>query len=580
MSHLHRIPVVVIAAILMVLSAVAEGVEYQQERGEVVFVHTDRDVYVAGEDLFFAAYIFEPQSGRYSDISKVVYLEILNNQNTSVARTRLAVDDGIAAGVMHLPDTLSTGNYVLRAYTNYMRNQGPDSYFTLSLIVFNPFIETVAPGPGHMADTIPLSDTPVRDRASITIDESSSTRQKVVMNIRIDTLAFSLNEKTNISVSVSVSSGLRRNPGLAGLVNTHAMAIKEIDLSQNRPLLYPAEESGPLVTGTVISRQTFDPVSGIMLYLSLPGKTPMFQYAITDDNGDFRFLLPFFEEARELIIQPADFSDDWIIKINSPYSDQYSRTETNFPLWDDELRERLSAIAINYQITKIFNEDIQQYRYLTRDATLPPRFYGIPDRELIMSDFIKLPTMDEVFHELVPGVSFRRQRTGYLFNMTNETTGEPIGSPGAVLLDGVILNDHSLIAAIDPELIEKIDIIRGDYQVGSKVFTGLISIISKEGDLCGLEDQFIGVRTNYNVLDKQIIPSNFAYGEKRSEESRLPDFRNTLYWESALHPDSSGNIRLEFFASDYMSDYEVVIEGLTDKGVPVSLRRKISIRNR
>jgi hypothetical protein len=317
-----------------------------------------------------------------------------------------------------------------------------------------------------------------------------------------------------------------------------------------------------------------------MLYLSLPGKTPMFQYAITDENGDFRFLLPFFEEARELIIQPADFSDDWIIKINSPYSDQYSQYETSFPLWNRDLQEILSAIAINYQITKIFNEIVHLPRYLKREAVLQPRFYGIPDREIIMSNFIKLPSMEEVFHELVPGVSFRRQRAGYVFSMTNETTGEPIGSPGAVLLDGVILRDHSLIAAIDPELIEKIDIIRGDYQVGSKVFTGLISIISKEGDLCGLEDQFIGVRTNYNVLDNQIIPANFEYGETRTAESRLPDFRNTLYWESALHPDSSGNIRVEFFSSDFMSDYEVVIEGLTDKGVPVSLRRKISIRNR
>ena len=39
----------------------------------------------------------------------------------------------------------------------------------------------------------------------------------------------------------------------------------------------------------------------------------------------------------------------------------------------------------------------------------PLRFYGKPDIEIIMADYIKLPVMQEVFFELLPGVSLKRK---------------------------------------------------------------------------------------------------------------------------------------------------------------------------
>ena len=41
------------------------------------------------------------------------------------------------------------------------------------------------------------------------------------------------------------------------------------------------------------------------------------------------------------------------------------------------------------------------------------RFYGKPDNELIMKDYITLPVMQEVFFELLPGVQLKTNKGGY-----------------------------------------------------------------------------------------------------------------------------------------------------------------------
>ena len=44
----------------------------------------------------------------------------------------------------------------------------------------------------------------------------------------------------------------------------------------------------------------------------------------------------------------------------------------------------------------------------------PKRFYGKPDIELIMKDYVKLPTMEEVFFELIPRITLKKYLDGYL----------------------------------------------------------------------------------------------------------------------------------------------------------------------
>ena len=47
---------------------------------------------------------------------------------------------------------------------------------------------------------------------------------------------------------------------------------------------------------------------------------------------------------------------------------------------------------------------------------------------------------------------------------------------------------------------------------------------------------------------------------------RLPDFRNTLYWNPSIQTDDQGRGTVRFYASDAVGKYEVRVEGVSESG--------------
>jgi hypothetical protein len=112
---------------------------------EKVYVRTDRNIYVTGELMWFKVYCVDGYSNRPQDLSKVVYLEMLNEINEPVLQRKVEMIDGIGVGSMFVPAALSAGNYKIRAYTNWMKNFGPDYFFHSTISVVNAFVKTAAP---------------------------------------------------------------------------------------------------------------------------------------------------------------------------------------------------------------------------------------------------------------------------------------------------------------------------------------------------------------------------------------------------------------------------------------------------
>jgi hypothetical protein len=104
---------------------------------EEVFLHTDREEYVSGEEMWFNAYVIDRQSSKVSLNSRIVYFELLNSVNRPVIQKRVLTDNGFGAGQIVLPDTLSSGTYTIRAYTNWMKNFLPYNCYMKNISVFN-----------------------------------------------------------------------------------------------------------------------------------------------------------------------------------------------------------------------------------------------------------------------------------------------------------------------------------------------------------------------------------------------------------------------------------------------------------
>lgn len=113
----------------------------KQDLQEKIYAHTDRTSYLTGEIMWFNLYYVDASFHHALDVSKVAYVELIDNTNQSVLQTKVKMNKGGGNGSLFMPATLSSGNYTLRVYTNWMKNFNPDFYFHQTVTVINPFIK-------------------------------------------------------------------------------------------------------------------------------------------------------------------------------------------------------------------------------------------------------------------------------------------------------------------------------------------------------------------------------------------------------------------------------------------------------
>jgi hypothetical protein len=116
---------------------------------EKVYLQLDKSHYPAGDTLWFKAYVVVGAKHQLSALSHVLYVELIDNSDSVKQRIRLFVQNGLCQGDLELPLTLESGNYRIRAYTNWMRNAGEEYFFDKTITVINPGIISKAKAVGE-----------------------------------------------------------------------------------------------------------------------------------------------------------------------------------------------------------------------------------------------------------------------------------------------------------------------------------------------------------------------------------------------------------------------------------------------
>lgn len=106
---------------------------------EKIYVHTDRDQYLTGESLWFKIYNVDGVKHKPLNISKVAYLELVDQNNEPILQIKSEIAEGKGDGSIFLPASINSGNYYLRAYTNWMKNFEPEFFFHKPISIINPF---------------------------------------------------------------------------------------------------------------------------------------------------------------------------------------------------------------------------------------------------------------------------------------------------------------------------------------------------------------------------------------------------------------------------------------------------------
>ena len=104
---------------------------------EKVYLHFDNMGYFENETLWFKAYVTRTDNGHLSDLSKVLYVELLNPSGDIVKTCKYPVDSlGVSHGDIKLDSLLTSGYYEVRAYTRYMTNWGTNAVFSRVFPIF------------------------------------------------------------------------------------------------------------------------------------------------------------------------------------------------------------------------------------------------------------------------------------------------------------------------------------------------------------------------------------------------------------------------------------------------------------
>lgn len=119
---------------------------------EKLFIHTDKELYVSGDIMWFKIYYVEGTTLQPMDMSKLAYVEVINGSNEPVQQGKIALEKGTGKGSFYLPAALPTGNYTLRAYTNWMKNFDASLFFEKKITIVNTL---------KAPDALPGKDTSV-----------------------------------------------------------------------------------------------------------------------------------------------------------------------------------------------------------------------------------------------------------------------------------------------------------------------------------------------------------------------------------------------------------------------------------
>ncbi len=346
-------------------------------------------------------------------------------------------------------------------------------------------------------------------------------------------------------------------------------------LSKVFDIRYLPEIKGPVISGRVINKDTRQPVWNHLVYLSAVGPCASILSCRTNQEGEFGFSLGNIYGTGDLVIQINDEQGKFILLLNEEHPENFNIQQPDN--WvDSESKKYIIQNMINWQISKAY--DLKQIRF--RD-TIPDKmndFYGDPDESLILNDFVKLPVMEEVLVELLKSVLISARKGEKKILIINRNSNEIIGDSPLYLIDGVPVFDPGIILSMDPADLKSIKVVSSKYFLGELVFDGILDIHTNENKFDNIKKPKTGIRYKFESFIK---PAEFVspqYDSDMSRDKRIPDYRNTIYWDPSLVTDKEGIAGLSFFTSDEIASFDIIVEGISYNGYAGYEKYRIEVK--
>ena len=320
-------------------------------------------------------------------------------------------------------------------------------------------------------------------------------------------------------------------------------------------------------------------VAGDPVILSFPGSGTDIDRTLTNEQGDFYFLLDPGEGEKDVVftLPRADLR----MNLEEPFWNGL-RSKPDMPVLKPDaagisyLKKRFAYL----QLQKRFN--IAVFAGIVSPAVKEEnsrKFYSDPDVSIKASDYIKLDSLTEYFWELVPSARFVRKKDNYSIEVFNPLTTRPFEDPPGIFFDGVFYQDTRQIADMPVEDLSGIEVIENIYYYRDFTFGGIVDIHTLKGDFGDVKLQPEMVRVMFPLGSPReyrfISPDYSGPGH----DTKIPDLRSLLFWNpEVIIPPGEESAKVEFYTGDVTGDFIISVTGITGDGEIVHTESGFGVR--
>ncbi|SDZ94213.1 hypothetical protein SAMN05443667_101374 [Flavobacterium gillisiae] len=554
---------------------------------ETVFIHTNATTFVSGETLYYKIYCLKASDKTLSTTSKVAYVELIDNNNNSLLRTKLFLDNSTGQGDYFVPTTFKTGNYKLIGYTSWMLNQSVSQLFQMDITIINPFeVNSAEQKNPIISDTLHLkSELKIAFKDSKNVASTKLQDLKLEINKNIfsnrEKVSIKINPLTSEAVKGSYSLSVRKTEDLPTteqltanqfVKNTHNVSAT---FKNTEGQLVLPELRGEMISGKITSKNNSNQIQNIAVALSIPGKSFAFQIVKTNSDGAFIFNLNKAYYSPNITIQiVAENRRDYLLTVDSPSEIDYSKimTQPSFTLTSD-LRENILNRSIASQIENAYS--LKKADTIVQTVTDKTSLL-LTTKEYILDDFTRFKTLKETATEIATDINIKQEGQDYFLHVLNPDIYPQLQDPALVLIDGLLLQNANELINYKMKTIYKVNTKSGQYYYGPKIYNGVITFTTFNNDFISAQtgDDIIKPAIMRPLLKKEYYKIDHADILKNN---RIPDFRNQLFWNPRITLENTED-SIEFYTSDVSGTFEIRLEGFSAKGTPVSIKEIIEVK--
>jgi hypothetical protein len=520
---------------------------------EKVILTTDRTIYFSGEQIWLKTDC--RLTVKNDSLSKVMYVELLDRKSKPVVQKKLQVINGRSTGLIEIPADVITGNYYIRAYTQYMRNFESALFYTTELTIINPELPSK-----EIIQTIVKDSSGVSDSThSIGINMTGSS---FIKPHSLVTVEFTGEKKMQLSVSV-VKKG-SYDPKAVGIQTYFKPSTRRDSLAKLK--WYP-EIRSVSISGKAVSKETGLPLKNTLVFASIIDSAKQFHVARTNAEGDFVFSLFDLHDNHQVYICAEK---DGNVLINPDFASGLPAADYVAMKTDSAKKDLLNSMYTNNQVTGVYDNGVSTIK--TYLDTIPDAFQTSCETTFF-KDYVALPTMTDMFMEIIPYTRVKRKKNEPSIHLVDRKTKITFEQP-LVLLDDIPFHDHAALLNIPPSKINSVGTIPTNFVYGGEVIGGVINIKSKAGDLAGLALPNDVVVIDYITYN----PSVTAQFEKVMVFSAdKPGLRNTLYWNPNVML-TEGKQMIQFYSGNDLSEYDVVVRAVDENGKVFTEIKTIAVK--